>query len=68
MGVLLAATQVTLATGSNMEGRILSQTGVALQKSTVMQPRDVDDCNLATTTTVTAIASCGSAQTETLLC
>ena len=37
-GVLLCKTDVTLETGATMNGRILSQTQVALQKATVTQP------------------------------
>lgn len=37
-GVLLAKRFVTLQTGSSMNGRILSQTEVALQKATVNSP------------------------------
>ena len=37
-GVLLCKTDVTLITGATMNGRILSQTMVALQKATVTQP------------------------------
>ena len=37
-GVLLCQTQVTLVTGASMNGRILAQTQVALQKATVVQP------------------------------
>lgn len=34
-GILLASTAVTLDTGATMNGRILSQTSVALQQATV---------------------------------
>ncbi|RKH45824.1 ice-binding family protein [Corallococcus sicarius] len=37
-GVLLCKTDVTLQTGATMNGRILSQTNVALQQATVTQP------------------------------
>lgn len=37
-GVLLSKTDVTLQTGATMNGRILSQTQVALQQATVTQP------------------------------
>ena len=37
-GVLLCKTGVTLQTGSTMNGRILAQTAVALQKATVTRP------------------------------
>ena len=37
-GVLLCKTEVTLVTGASMNGRILAQTQVALQKATVVQP------------------------------
>jgi hypothetical protein len=37
-GVLLCKTGVTLQTGSTMNGRILAQTAVALQKATVTKP------------------------------
>ncbi len=37
-GVLLCKTDVTLVTGASMNGRLLSQTAVALQKATVVQP------------------------------
>ena len=37
-GILLCKTDVTLVTGSSMNGRILAQTQVALQKATVVQP------------------------------
>ena len=37
-GVLLCKTDVTLVTGATMNGRILAQTMVALQKATVTQP------------------------------
>ena len=38
-GILLCKTDVTLQTGSSMNGRILSQTAVALQKATVTKPQ-----------------------------
>ncbi|WIG97643.1 ice-binding family protein [Myxococcus sp. SDU36] len=37
-GILLCKTDVTLETGATMNGRILSQTQVALQKATLTQP------------------------------
>jgi hypothetical protein len=37
-GILLCKTDVTLQTGSTMNGRILAQTQVALQKATVTKP------------------------------
>ncbi|WP_158623274.1 ice-binding family protein [Corallococcus sp. CA053C] len=37
-GVLLCKTDVTLQTGATLNGRILSQTNVALQQATVTQP------------------------------
>ncbi|MBF5041876.1 DUF3494 domain-containing protein [Aggregicoccus sp. 17bor-14] len=37
-GILLCKTDVTLQTGATMNGRILSQTQVALQQATVTQP------------------------------
>jgi hypothetical protein len=37
-GVLLCKTAVTLQTGASMNGRVLSQTQVALQKATLTQP------------------------------
>ena len=37
-GILLCKTGVTLETGATMNGRILAQTAVALQKATVTQP------------------------------
>ncbi|MDB4961981.1 MAG: hypothetical protein JWP01_1980 [Myxococcales bacterium] len=37
-GILLCKTDVTLQTGSTMNGRILAQTQVALQKATVTRP------------------------------
>jgi hypothetical protein len=37
-GILLCKTDVTLETGATMNGRILSQTQVALQQATVTQP------------------------------
>lgn len=37
-GILLCKTEVTLQTGATMNGRILAQTMVALQKATVSQP------------------------------
>ena len=58
-GIILAKTQVTLTTGSTMTGRILSQTGIALQMSTVLQPDDSDSncANTTVTTTTTTTAS-----------
>ena len=38
-GILICKTDVTLQTGSSMNGRILSQTAVALQKATVTKPQ-----------------------------
>lgn len=37
-GTLLVATAVTFITGSSLEGRVLGQTSVALQKATITQP------------------------------
>ena len=37
-GIILCKTDVTLQTSSSMNGRILAQTQVALQKATVVQP------------------------------
>ena len=37
-GILLSKTDVTLKTGATMNGRILSQTQVALQQAVVTQP------------------------------
>jgi hypothetical protein len=37
-GIILAATSVTFITGSSLEGRIFSQTYVALQMATITQP------------------------------
>jgi Ice-binding-like len=37
-GIILGATAVTLVTGSSMNGRILTQTAVALQQATVVEP------------------------------
>lgn len=37
-GVIIAKTSVTLKTGGSMNGRVLTQTFVALQKAVVVQP------------------------------
>jgi hypothetical protein len=37
-GIILAATGVTFVTGASLNGRIFSQTAVALQKATITQP------------------------------
>lgn len=37
-GVILGATSATLETGATMNGRILSQTQVALQKASITPP------------------------------
>jgi hypothetical protein len=37
-GTILAATSVTFVTGSSLDGRVFSQTAVALQKATITQP------------------------------
>ena len=37
-GTILVATAVTFITGSSLEGRVLGQTSVALQKATITQP------------------------------
>ncbi|MGK3735132.1 MAG: hypothetical protein ACI8RD_007847 [Bacillariaceae sp.] len=39
-GILLVATAVTFITGSSLNGRVLSQTMVALQKATITQPAE----------------------------
>ena len=39
-GIILSKTAVTLATGATMNGRILAQTQIALQKATVVKPQD----------------------------
>lgn len=53
-GIALAATQVTIGTGSTVNGRIFSQTGVALQDSNIMEPNQDDGCGASGTVTVTA--------------
>jgi hypothetical protein len=37
-GVVLGGTSITLATGASVKGRLLAQTAVALDASTVAQP------------------------------
>jgi hypothetical protein len=37
-GIVLGATSITLTTGSSINGRLLSQTAVALQKAVVTEP------------------------------
>ncbi|ORY25809.1 ice-binding protein [Naematelia encephala] len=54
-GIALAATQVTLGTGTTVNGRILGQTGVAITDTHIMQPQ-ADTCS-STTVTVTACKS-----------
>jgi len=49
-GIILAATQVTIVSGSTVTGRIYSQTGIAIQNANIMQPQD-NGCG-ATTVTV----------------
>jgi hypothetical protein len=50
-GIALGATQVTLTTGSTVNGRIFSQTAVAIQDATIMQPQDNRaDCGALTVT------------------
>lgn len=43
-GIALAATQVTVTTGSTVNGRIFSQTAIAIQDSNIMQPNENDGC------------------------
>ena len=53
-GIALAATQVTITTGSTVNGRIFSQTAIAIQDSNIMQPSENDGCGgNAGTVTVT---------------
>lgn len=62
-GIALSATQVTITTGSYFSGRILGQTGVALQQTYVQQPQDTaSSCNTAPT----ASTSCSAALTSTI--
>jgi hypothetical protein len=53
-GIALAATQITAITGSTINGRLLSQTAVALQDVNIMQPQDSANCGNSVTVTVTA--------------
>jgi hypothetical protein len=48
-GIALAATQITITTGSTVNGRLLSQTGIAIQDSNIMQPNN-DGCGAQTVT------------------
>jgi hypothetical protein len=42
-GILLAKTGVTFITGSSLDGRILSQTAVALQMATIKEPKTIEE-------------------------
>ncbi|CAE8607075.1 unnamed protein product, partial [Polarella glacialis] len=44
-GILLVKTAAHFRTGSSLTGRILAQTAVTLQSSTVTQPRDIPNIN-----------------------
>lgn len=52
-GIALAAEQVTIITGATVNGRILGQTGVALQQANIVQPNQNEGCGGSVTVTVT---------------
>lgn len=52
-GIALGATQITAITGSTVNGRLFSQTAIALQSASIREPQDSADCGGSVTVTVT---------------
>ena len=50
-GTFLAATKITLITGSSLNGRIMAQTHVALQSATIVKPGGAEDIDIGDVTT-----------------